>query len=40
MVLRKERERASQQPWVAKDFPRVAGWLAANEKQLGLVAEY
>ena len=37
--LRKDREKAGQRPWVAKDFPRIDAWLTANDKQLNLVAE-
>jgi len=31
--------RASQRPWSARDYPHIAGWLRANEKQLALVVE-
>jgi hypothetical protein len=32
-------ERTSQRAWTAKDFPRVAAWLKANEKPLALIVE-
>lgn len=35
--LRKERDWASQRPWVEKDYPQVAGWLKVNEKPLAVV---
>jgi hypothetical protein len=31
--------RAGRQPWSAKDYPHVAGWLKANEKPLALAVE-
>ena len=31
--------RFGQQPWMAKDHPRIAEWLAANEKPLAVVIE-
>jgi hypothetical protein len=31
--------RAGARPWAAKDYPHVAAWLKANEKQLDLVVE-
>ena len=31
--------RAGQRPWAAKDYPRIAAWLEANEKPLALVVE-
>jgi hypothetical protein len=34
-----QRSRAAQRPWVAKDYPHIAGWLKANEKPLALVLE-
>jgi RNA polymerase sigma factor (sigma-70 family) len=30
-------DRATRRAWVEKDFPPIAGWLAANEKPLGVV---
>jgi hypothetical protein len=33
------RSRATQRPWVAKDYPHIAGWLKANEKPLAVVLE-
>jgi RNA polymerase sigma factor (sigma-70 family) len=34
-----QRSRTTQRPWVANDYPRIAGWLKANEKPLALVRE-
>ena len=34
-----EIDRASARPWTAKQYPRVAGWLKANEKPLALVVQ-
>src|SRR5262249_43817159 len=34
-----QQDRASQRPWVAKDYPHIASWLKANEKPLALVVE-
>jgi RNA polymerase sigma factor (sigma-70 family) len=34
-----EHDEAMRQPWTAKDHPRLAAWLKANEKPLALVAE-
>jgi RNA polymerase sigma factor (sigma-70 family) len=35
--LLKQRGRAAQRPWVAKDYPQVAAWLKANERPLATV---
>jgi hypothetical protein len=32
-----QKARALKQPWVAKDYPRLAAWLTANEKPLAVV---
>ena len=34
-----QQDRATKRPWSAKDAPRLAAWLAANEKPLALVTE-
>src|SRR5204863_417870 len=34
-----ERDQAARRPWAAADHPRIAGWLAANEKPLDAVTE-
>jgi hypothetical protein len=34
-----ELERISQRPWVARDYPHLAGWLQASEKPLALAVE-
>jgi RNA polymerase sigma factor (sigma-70 family) len=34
-----QRSRTTQRPWVAKDYPHIAGWLKANEKPLAVVLE-
>jgi hypothetical protein len=34
-----QRNRAAKRPWAAKDYPRLAEWLALNEKPLTVVAE-
>jgi RNA polymerase sigma factor (sigma-70 family) len=34
-----QRSRTTQRPWVAKDYPQIAGWLKANEKPLAVVLE-
>jgi hypothetical protein len=34
-----QRSRTTQRPWVAKDYPHIAGWLNANEKPLAVVLE-
>ncbi|HLJ98151.1 MAG TPA: RNA polymerase sigma factor [Gemmataceae bacterium] len=39
LTIRKQRSWAAQRPWVAQDYPQIFGWLAANEKPLGVVLE-
>jgi RNA polymerase sigma factor (sigma-70 family) len=34
-----QRSRTTRRPWVARDFPHIAGWLKANEKPLAVVLE-
>ncbi|MBY0457296.1 MAG: hypothetical protein K2V38_08170, partial [Gemmataceae bacterium] len=34
-----DQSRAARRPWTAKDYPRVAEWLKANEKPLAVVVE-
>ncbi len=34
-----QQSRAAKRPWAAKDYPRIAAWLDANEKPLALVVE-
>jgi RNA polymerase sigma factor (sigma-70 family) len=34
-----QRRRTTQRPWVAKDYPQIAGWLKANEKPLAVILE-
>ena len=34
-----QQNRAGERPWAAKDYPRIAAWLEANEKPLALVVE-
>ena len=34
-----QQSRAGKRPWAAKDYPRIAAWLEANEKSLALVVE-
>jgi hypothetical protein len=35
----KQLDEAMKRPWTSKEFPLLAGWLAANEKPLALVVE-
>jgi hypothetical protein len=37
--LNDEAEQATRRPWTAKELPRVAAWLKANEKPVALVVE-
>lgn len=39
MAFHDEQSQASRRPWAAADYPRLAAWLAANEKPLAIVAE-
>jgi RNA polymerase sigma factor (sigma-70 family) len=34
-----QRSRTTQRPWLARDYPHIAGWLKANEKPLAVVLE-
>ncbi len=34
-----QRSWTTQRPWVAKDYPYIAGWLKANEKPLAVILE-
>jgi RNA polymerase sigma factor (sigma-70 family) len=34
-----QRSRTTRRPWVARDYPHIAGWLRANEKPLAVVLE-
>jgi hypothetical protein len=38
-VLYDQEIQAMKRPWMAKEFPAIAGWLAANEKPLALLVE-
>ena len=39
MAFYKPTDVAGERPWKAADFPRVAAWLAANEKPLAIIRE-
>ena len=39
LEIRKQRYWTGLRPWVAQDYPRISGWLAANHKPLDLVVE-
>jgi hypothetical protein len=38
-TLYDQQSRASQRPWVGRDYPQIAAWLKANEKPLALAVE-
>ena len=39
LALYDQQTQAMQRPWSREEFPRLAGWLSANKKPMGLAVE-